>query len=271
MTIDSRTEWGLEHSFTIDWYVDSTDTSPSAVCYDCLCLIGFFRTVKSLFHDEEETRNHLGYVLRCLCLPLVVDGMTQSLTEFKGPGCALIVSETGYTGGRRCVCTCLTSPAICSAGGSSRPLIGRRASGGGSDGHTDCARVSGAVDISAGGIWIAYIKQALGASQLVVAAPVTGSLVCFNLFSHRDITRTVNFPWRRTAGGTDWVLQAGYQVLLQVIAEYCNMGAVSSEIRQSRGENIRGGPVLPMGCAGGSGGCLLLRGDASDRESHPAG
>ena len=94
-----------------------------------------------------------------------------------------------------------------------------------------------AVDISAGGIWIAYIKQALGASQLVVAAPVTGSLVCCNLFSHRDITRTVNFPWRRTAGGTDWVLQAGYQVLLQVIAEYCNMDAVSSEI--ARGKHLR--------------------------------
>ena len=115
VTIDSRTEWGLKHSFTIDWYVDSTDTSPSAVCYDCLCLIGFFRTVKSLFHDEEETQNHLGYVPRCLCLPLVVDGMTQSL-KFKGPGCGLIVSETGYTGGRRCVCTGLTPPGICPAG-----------------------------------------------------------------------------------------------------------------------------------------------------------
>ena len=87
VTIDSGTEWGSKHSFTIDWYVDSTDTSPNAVCYDCLCFIGFFRTVKSLFHDEEETRNDLGYVPRCLCLPLVVDGMTQSLMEFKGPGC----------------------------------------------------------------------------------------------------------------------------------------------------------------------------------------
>ena len=134
-----------------------------------------------------------------------------------------------------CVCTCLTPPGICSAGGSSRPLIGRRASGGGSEGHTDCVRVSGAVDISAGGIWIAYIKQALGAGQLVVAAPVTGSLVCFNLFSHRDITRTVNFPWRRTAGGTDWVLQAGYQVLLQVLAEYCN---ISSEIDNRAGKTF---------------------------------
>ena len=98
--------------------------------------------------------------------------------------------------------------------------------------------MSGAVNISAGGIGIAYIKQALGASQLVVAAPVTGSLVCFNLFSHRDITRTVNFPWRRTAGGTDWVLQAGYQVLLQVIAEYCNMDAVSLEIDNRAGKTF---------------------------------
>ena len=126
---------------------------------------------------------------------------------------------------------CLTPPGFCSAGGGSRPLIGRRASGGGSEGHTDCARVSGTLDISAGGIWIAYIKQALGASQLVVAAPVTGSLVCFILLSHRDITRTVNFPWKRTAGGTDWVLQAGYQVLLQ-------HGCGFFGGRQSRGENI---------------------------------
>ena len=56
--------------------------------------------MKSLFHDEEETLNrtehgeadgyalvrHLGYVPRCLCLPLVVNGMTQSPTELKGPG-----------------------------------------------------------------------------------------------------------------------------------------------------------------------------------------
>ena len=70
------------------------------------------------------------------------------------------------------MCTCITPPVICSAGRSSRRLIGRRASGSGSGGHTECLRVMGAVDMSAGGIWIAYIKQALGASQLVVAAPV---------------------------------------------------------------------------------------------------
>ena len=41
--------------------MDLTDTSPIAVCYDCLCLIGFFRTVKSLFHDEDETLNCTGH------------------------------------------------------------------------------------------------------------------------------------------------------------------------------------------------------------------
>ena len=51
------------------------------------------------------------------------------------------------------MCTRVTPPEICSAGRTSRPLIGRRASG--------------------GGVWIAYIKQAQGASQLVVAASVT--------------------------------------------------------------------------------------------------
>ena len=108
------------------------------------------------------------------------------------------------------MCIRVTPPEACSAGRTSRSLIGRRASGGGSVRHTDCVRVIGAVDMSPGGVWIAYIKQALGAGQLVVAAPVTGSLVCF-IF-----------------GGTDWVLQDGYQVLLQLIAEYCNMDAVVS-------------------------------------------
>ena len=92
--------------------------------------------------------------------------------------------------------------------------------------HTDWLRVNGVVDTSPGGVWINYIRQALGDSQSVVAAPVTGSLVCSILFSCRDITWTARFPLKWTACGTDWVLPAGYQVLLQVIAEYCNMDAV---------------------------------------------
>ena len=96
----------------------------------------------------------------------------------------------------------------------------------------------GAVDMSAGGIWIAYIKQALGASQLVVAAPVPGSLVCVDLFSPQDITETVSFPRKWTAGDTDWVLQAGFQVMLQVIAEYCSMDAVSSVVDNCPGNTF---------------------------------
>ena len=92
---------------------------------------------------------------------------------------------------------------------------------------------------TADGIWIAYIKKALGASQLVVAAPVTGSLVSISLFSPRDINETVGFPRKLTAGHTDWVLQAGFQVWLQVIAEYCSMDAVSS-VFHNRGGNTFG-------------------------------
>ena len=194
--------------------------------------------MRSLFYDGDETLQctghreadgcalvgHLKYIPWRLYSPLVVNGMMRSLTEFKGPRCGQILSETMYAGGRRRMCTCITPPGICSAGRSSRPLIGRRASGGGSGGHTECARVIGAVDMSAGGIWITYIKQALGASHLVVAAPVTGSLICVIWFSPRDITETVSFLRKWIAGDTDWVLQAGFQVLLQEIAEYCTFG-----------------------------------------------
>ena len=131
---------GLTHSFTIDWYMDVADSSRIAVCHDCLCLIYFLRTMRSLFYDGEETLEcterseadgyalvgHLRYILRRLSSPLVVNGMMRSLTEFKGPGCGQILSETMYADGRRRMCTCITPPVICSAGRSSHPLIGRR-------------------------------------------------------------------------------------------------------------------------------------------------
>ena len=137
---DNVNDWSLKHSFTIDWYMCVADSSHIAVCYDCLCLIDLLRTMISLFYD----------------------GMMRSLTEFKGLRRGQILSETMYAGGRQRMCTCITPLGICSAGRNLRPLIGRRASGGGSGGHTEIARVIGAVDMSAGGIWIAYIKKALG-------------------------------------------------------------------------------------------------------------
>ena len=164
------------------------DSSRIAVCYDCLCLIDLLRTM----------------------LALVYDGMMRSLTEFKGLRRGQIFSETMYAGGRQRICTYITPPGICSAGRNLLPLIGRRASGGGSGGYIEIARVIGAVDMSAGGRWIAYIKKAMGASKLVVATPVTVSLVSISLFSPRDITETVGFPLKWTAGDTDWVLQMNF-------------------------------------------------------------
>ena len=192
-------------------------SSRIAVCYDCLCLIDLLRTLISLLYD----------------------GMMRSLTEFKGLRRGQILSETMSAGGRRRMCTCITPPGTCSTGRNPRHMIGRRASGGGSGGHTELARVIGAVDMSAGGLWIAYIKQALRASQLVVAAPVTGSLVCISLFSLWDTTQTVSFPRRWTSGDTDWVNQAGFQVRLQVIAEDCNMDAASSVVDNRGGNTFR--------------------------------
>ena len=89
-------------------------------------------------------------------------------------------------GGRRCGYACLAPPGKCSAGRNLRPLIGCRAAGGGSGGHTERAPEIGAVDMPAGGVWTTYIKQDLSASQLVAAMPVTGSLVCNCWFNHRN-------------------------------------------------------------------------------------
>ena len=187
---------GLNHKLTICWHTDATDSQPLAVCYDCLCLI---RTMISLSYDGDgalEWFGHkkgydcppageLGYLPRCLCSPLVMDRMTQYLTEIKGLSWSLMFSKTLYVGGRRRVCTRGTPPEACSAGRISLTLIGRRASVGGSVSHTDWPRVIGAVDMSPGGVWIDYIRQALGDSQSIVAMPMTGSLVAPTLFSCR--------------------------------------------------------------------------------------
>ena len=74
----------------------------------------------------------LGYLLRCLCSPLIMDRMTQYLMEIKGPHWSLMFSKTLYAGGRRRVCTRGTPPEACSAGRILLTLIGRRASVGGS-------------------------------------------------------------------------------------------------------------------------------------------
>ena len=116
-------------------------------------------------------------------------------------------------------------PGVFSAGRISLALIGQRASVGGSVGCADWSHVDGAVDISPGGFWIHYIRQGLEDGQSIVAAPVTGSLVSSILFSCRDVFCTAGSTLNWTFCGTDWVLPAGYHVLLQKIAERWTMDA----------------------------------------------
>ena len=80
-----------------------------------------------------------------------------------------MLSNTMYAGGQRCVCTHGTPPEACSAGRISLALIGHRASVGGLVSHVDWSRGIGAVDMSPGGVWIDYIRQALADSQSIVA------------------------------------------------------------------------------------------------------
>ena len=193
----------------------------------CLCLISLLRTMMSLSYDGDgalewighdecydcSPAGELGYLPRCLYSPLVMDRMTQYLTEIKGSGWSLTLSKTMYAGGRRRGCTRGTPPEACSAGRISLALIGHRASVGGSVSHADWLRVNGVVDKSPGGVWIDYIRQALGDSQSIFDVPVTGSLISPTLFSCRDVIYTARSSLYWTSCGTDWILPAGYQVL----------------------------------------------------------
>ena len=69
-------------------------------------------------NDERYDRSpdgELRYLPRRLYSPLVVDRMTQYLTEIKVPGWSLVLCEKMYTGTRRCVCTCETPLGVFSA------------------------------------------------------------------------------------------------------------------------------------------------------------
>ena len=167
----------------------------------------------------------LGCLPRRLCLPWVIEGMTQLLTKINGPYSDILLCETMYGSGRRGVCTSDTPPAAHPAAGFSLALIGRRASVGGSVGLADWPRVLGAVDNLPGGVWIDFIRHTLEDSQSIVAVPVTGSLVPPTLFSCRDANCTDRSSIFCIVCGTDWVLLAGYQVLLPEYAECGTMDA----------------------------------------------
>ena len=85
----------------------------------------------------------------------------------------------------------------------------------------------GAVDKPPGGVWIDFIRQALEDSQSIVAAPVTGSLVSPTLFSCRDAICTDISSIYCIVCGTDWVLPAGYRVMLP---EYVECGTMDADV-----------------------------------------
>ena len=122
----------------------------------------------------------------------------------------------------------------CSLAGFSLALIGRRASVGGSVGLADWPCVLGAVDKPPGGVWIDFIRQPLEDSQSIVAVPVTGSLVSPTLFSCRDAICTTRYSIYWIVCDTDWVLSAGYQVLLPKYFECWTMDADGFSIVDNR-------------------------------------
>ena len=186
-------------------------------------------TVNRTGHDRSydcSPAGILGCLPRLLCLPWVIEGMTQHLTKISRLYSDILLRETMYGSDRRCVCTSDTPPAAHPAAGLSLALIGCRASVGGSVGCADWPRVLGAVDNPPGGVWIDCIRRTLEDSQSIVAVPVTGSLIPPTLFSCRDANCTDRSSIFCIVCGTDWVLPAGYQVLLP---EYAECGTMDIE------------------------------------------
>ena len=185
-------------------------------------------TVNGTGHDgvyDCSPAGILGCPPRCLCLPCAIDGMTQHLTKINRPGSDMKLGKTMHSGVRRGVCTSDTPPEDYSVAGCSLALIGRRASVGGSVGPADWLRMLGAVDKPPGGVWIGFIRQALEDSKSIVFVPVTGSLISPTVFSCRDADFTDRSSRYWIVCDKDWVLPAGYQVLLQNYAKYWTMDA----------------------------------------------
>ena len=62
-------DWSLKHRFAIDCYMDVTDSSPIAMCYDCLCLVYLLRTMRSLFYNIEMKRWNGLDIVRPMAVP----------------------------------------------------------------------------------------------------------------------------------------------------------------------------------------------------------
>ena len=120
-------------------------------------------------------------------------------TEIKVPVIVFVLHRDRNISIHRCACTCGTSLGVFSAGRISLTLSGCCACGGGSVDCSDWPRAYCAVDFSAGGVWIGYIRPVLWDISLIDAAPVTGPLVSSALFDCRDMYYTAGFTlcWTR--------------------------------------------------------------------------
>ena len=168
--------------------MNAEDSSYIAVCYDCLWLIDHLRNLIFVFYKW--------------IMPIH--------TGLEGPPYGQIITEIRTADGWQCSDVYSMSPGMLSAGGIIRPLIGCRPWMGGSAEQTS------------------YIRRDPRARQSVVAAPVTGSLVCISWLNLRDTAGTIFSPQKRTSGGTDRINWTVFQVWLQIIAEGCNMDAATS-------------------------------------------
>ena len=135
--------------------------------------------------------------------PCVVNRLGGYLTEIKVPGLGLVLSEDKNNSARWCACMGRTPLGIFSAGRISLTLIGCRACVGGSVNCSDWLRLDCAVDFSPGGVWINYIRPGPEDVSLIVAAPVTGSLISSALFVCVDVYCTAGFSLYWTLCGTD--------------------------------------------------------------------
>ena len=131
-------------------------------------------------------------------------------TRREGPRDGQIMTETRTAGGWKYSDVCNMPPGMFSAGGILRLLIGCRPQVVGSSGRTS------------------HIRRDPTVCQVVVAAPVTGSLVSISWLNLRETARNVFSPQKRTYGGTDQSKGIVFIVLIQLITEDCNMDAATS-------------------------------------------
>ena len=221
----------LNHWHTVSWDPGITDSRVLSVCYDCLCLMALFRAVVSLARYWAEefvwTGPDEGYCrsiaweeryLPRLHPPCVVDRSCGYLTEIKVPGFVLMLNRVRNNNPRRCACMRGTSLGVFSL-----TLIGCSAYVGGSVDCSDWPRSDCAVDFSPGGVWIDYIRPGLWDVLLIDATPLTGSLVSSALFDCLEVYCTAGFSSYWTFCGTDCVLLAGFQLILQRVSECWTM------------------------------------------------